>query len=182
MRTPSRRMPKCIAPPLGVLNKLALFALLATLVYLIAVASWTKLMMVAGALGVLVMFGKWSMKAEQRRLQALAASRPGESICEFARSFDSRQVDTWVIRAVHEELQEALHCECKGFPVRASDDLGRDLFNHDSEVVEDLIPVVAARTGRSILDTESNPYWNKIRTAADLVHFINAQPHVSTPS
>ena len=173
-------MPKYRARSLSLFNKVAFFALLAALVYLIAVASWTKLAMVAAALGVLWFLSARSVKTEQRRLETLAASRSGESICEFARSFDCRQVDTWVIRAVYEELQGALQCGTKGFPVQASDDLNQDLLDNDIEAIEDLIPVVAARTGRSLKDTESNPYWNKIRTAADLVYFINAQPHVAT--
>ena len=180
MRIPSRRMPKYTAPTLGWFGKVALVVLMAVLVYVIADASWTKLLVVAIALTVLVFFGMRSLKVEQERLQTLAANRFGESICEFARSFDCRQVDTWVIRAVYEELQEALPWGTKGFPVRASDDLNRDLLDNDIEAIEDLIPILAARTGRSLTDTESNPYWNKIRTAADLVYFINAQPHVAT--
>jgi hypothetical protein len=40
------------------------------------------------------------------QLRKLAESRAGESICEFARCFERHQVDTWVIRAVYEQLQE----------------------------------------------------------------------------
>lgn len=42
------------------------------------------------------------------RIKRLAASRAGESICEFARSFERRRVDAWIIRAVYDELQEYL--------------------------------------------------------------------------
>lgn len=43
-----------------------------------------------------------------QRLRRLAEERNGESICEFARSFDRRVADPWVIRAVYESLQPYL--------------------------------------------------------------------------
>jgi hypothetical protein len=56
-------------------------------------------------LGTLASLDALSTLACRRRLAGLAVGRPGESICTFARSFGRRAADTWVIRAVYEELQ-----------------------------------------------------------------------------
>jgi hypothetical protein len=44
-------------------------------------------------------------RREVESLRQRSASRAGEAICQFARSFDVRQTDTWVLRAVYEALQ-----------------------------------------------------------------------------
>jgi len=53
----------------------------------------------------------WS-KFEEPKIEKyfakLCEERKGLSICDFAREFDLRVVDTWVIRAVYEQLQAAL--------------------------------------------------------------------------
>jgi hypothetical protein len=116
-------------------------------------------------------------RREKRRLAALAATRGGKSICEFARSFDTRAVDTWVIRAVYEELQDLLRSNYPSFPLRASDrfeDLGID----DDDLEMDVAAVVAERTGRTLDDADRNPFFKKLRTVADLVMFFDAQARV----
>jgi hypothetical protein len=104
--------------------------------------------------------------------------RHGESICTFARSFDNRHTDTWVIRAAHQELQQLLKSYVPHFPVRASDSLLQDLHMEDDDV-EELIAEIASRSGHSLDETESNPFFGNIHTVSDLVLFINAQPHVA---
>jgi hypothetical protein len=132
-----------------------------------------------------VMVAIWARDARntriaRARLQALAASRGGESICGFARSFDCRAVDTWIVRAVYEELQEALQLGETKFPVRASDSLYQDLFAIDPDTVDAaLAPDIAERTGRSMDRAEENPYRGKVATVRDLVMFFNAQPRLS---
>jgi acyl carrier protein len=64
------------------------------------------------------------------------------------------------------------------FPVRASDSLLDDL-HIDSDDVKDLLVDVAARSGHSLAETESNPFYGKINTVSDLVFFINAQPRIT---
>jgi hypothetical protein len=111
-------------------------------------------------------------------LQALARARArrGESICAFARSFDAREVDTWVIRAVYEEIQSELADAAPNFPVRASDLLLEDLLEDSDDLDMSVVPKVAKRTGRSLDEHLENPHFGKVRSVGDLVLFINAQP------
>jgi hypothetical protein len=104
--------------------------------------------------------------------------RGGESICSFARSFDTRHTDTWVIRAVHQEIQLLLSSHVPNFPVRASDSLLEDL-RIDADELEELLLDIAMRSGRSLDRTESNPFYGKIHTVSDLVLFIAAQPRMN---
>ena len=112
---------------------------------------------------------------EKRRFEAMSRIRDGESICNFALSFDTRQTDTWVIRAAHQEIQQLLKSSMPDFPVRASDSLLDDL-HIDADEMEDLVADIAARSGHSLDETEANPFFGKINTVSDLVLFMNAQP------
>jgi len=118
-------------------------------------------------------------RREGRRLDAMAKARGAESICSFARSFDTRQTDTWVIRAAHQELQRWLHSLRPDFPVCATDALLADL-RIDPDDVEDLALDIAARSGRSLDQAEHNPYYGKVYTVSDLVLFMNAQPRTAS--
>lgn len=97
----------------------------------------------------------------------------------FARSFSTRHVDTWVIRAAHQEIQQLMKSYIPAFPVRASDSLMDDL-GIDSEDIEDLLIDIALRSGHSLDETENNPFYGKISTVHDLVLFINAQSRLAT--
>ena len=114
---------------------------------------------------------------DDRRLRRLAVARNGESICSFARSFDRRRVDPWIIRAVHEELQP--YCRFRGgpLPIRASDDLEEDL-GIDGEDVSDMVEVIARRTGRSLESAEANPLYGQVHTVGELVLFLTCQPRI----
>lgn len=114
-------------------------------------------------------------RRELHRLELLANSRPGESICNFARSFDKRLTDTWVIRAAYQEIQLLLRSHMAAFPVRASDSLLVDL-RIDPEDVEDLLRDIAERSAHTLVRVEENPLYGKVNTVMDLVLFINAQP------
>ncbi|TQV78001.1 hypothetical protein FKG95_20495 [Denitrobaculum tricleocarpae] len=102
-----------------------------------------------------------------------AERRRGESICSFARSFDCRVIDSWIVRAVYEEFSDS-------FPVRAEDSF-RDDLRTDEEDLEDSIEAIAQRIGRSLDNTEANLLWGRLEnaTACDLVLFLNAQPRLS---
>lgn len=115
----------------------------------------------------------------KRRFEAMCSIRDEESICSFARSFPTRQVDTWVIRAVHQEIQQLMKSYVAAFPVRASDALLDDL-HMDSDDIDDLLVDIAARSGYSLDETERNPFYGKVNTVRDLVLFINAQPRLAT--
>jgi acyl carrier protein len=118
-------------------------------------------------------------KREKRRVEGICSTRDEESICTFARSFSTRHVDTWVIRAAHQEIQQLMKSYIPAFPVRASDSLLNDL-HVDSDDIEDLLVDIAARSGHSLDDTEKNPLYGKINTVRDLVLFVNAQPRLTT--
>jgi hypothetical protein len=177
MRRPSRLMPVATPSPSAILGWLFIAVLIGSTVYvgyvMFSKAPWATS---AGA-ALLVLVSIYSSRRRKRRLEALAQVRGGESICEFARSFDARNVDTWVIRAVYEELQRELADAVPNFPVRASDVLLKDLLEDSDDLDMSLAPNVSKRTGRSLDDFPENPYFGKVRTVEDLVLFFNAQPH-----
>ena len=47
-------------------------------------------------------------RIDWRRHAVTWLQRTRESICEFSRAFEVRETDTWVIRAVYEQLQQQL--------------------------------------------------------------------------
>ena len=107
-------------------------------------------------------------------------SGAGESICPFARSFDRRQMDPRIIRAVYEELGRYLGTTDNVFPLRVADPLfSRQGLNIDAEELDHVAQAIAFRAGRSLANTEKNPYFGKIQTVADLVAFFMAQPQTS---
>lgn len=107
----------------------------------------------------------------RRRDRRIAAERPGESICTFARALDRRTVDPWVIRAVHEALRPYAD-----FPIRPSDSLDALLGVYGDEL-DDVARNVAERTGRTLDGAERNPV--RVRTAGDLVRFFSHQPRIA---
>ena len=68
-----------------------------------------------------------SRAREKKHFARLLQTRSEASICHFARSIDCRHVDTWVVRAVYEELQACLAHHRARFPLRVTDRLGADL-------------------------------------------------------
>lgn len=109
-------------------------------------------------------------------LHAVAASRAGESICTFAREVDCRNTDTWIVRAVYEEIQERLGSEYSNFPLRCTDRINEDLRIDPDALDEELAVDIAERTGRDLRNTEANPLFGKAETVLDLVRFFQAQP------
>jgi hypothetical protein len=120
-------------------------------------------------------------KRQTARLRLLSESRSGESICEFARSFEPREIDTWVVRAVYEQLQQYLGGDLR-VPIRATDRLQKDLRIDAEDLEMDLMAEISQRAGRSLTNTTANPYYDRVRTVEDLVLFINAQPKNSAHS
>lgn len=174
MRTPSRRMPAYKPEPMGWRATLAAYALLALFAGGLAYGVWHKpgLLFLLPVLAVLFRVG---MTRRRRWFRALAAAREGENLCSFARSFGRREVDTWVVRAVHEQLQEELRHSGGVCPIRGTDRLDKDL-RIDMDTVEEMLPVIAQRTGRRLDDTRQNPWYDKVHCVADLVQFVNALP------
>lgn len=112
---------------------------------------------------------------EHRRQQRIASQRSGESICTFARQFDCRATDTWILRAVFEYLSSLVR-----FPIRADDRMDEEL-KIDSEEIPDIAEVVAQRTGRPLEKCESNPLYGKVKTVRELVEFFIHQPRRQSP-
>ena len=112
----------------------------------------------------MTLYGEWQDSREAKR-------RSGESICSFARSFDCRVIDTWIIRGVYEEFSWS-------YPIRADDSFAEDLGIVDEDFEEGVI-AVAKRIGRSLEDAESNPMFDKLSTVRDLVLFLQHQPKLA---
>jgi hypothetical protein len=128
------------------------------------------------ALGILVCVEtvreRWSMRR-------LASSRSGESICTFVDSFDCHHTDTWVLRALYEELSRLLAINGHPFPVRADDRCCEKDLKIDPEDLAELAADAAIRAGRSMDDTEQNPFYGKVHTVRDLVSFLEHQPRLA---
>ena len=114
----------------------------------------------------------------QKKFHALRSSRGGEGICEFARSFNRHATDPWVIRAVYDELQEYVDPQLRSFPIRSTDELFGDLTIDHEDFEFDLITSIAKRCGRTLSGHQVNERLAQLRTASDLVLFLNAQPTV----
>ena len=170
MKLASRFMPKyepeeVDKPALTILVGVAITIAIFKPVFLVVVAGIALLMFV------------WS-KLEQPKIEkyfgSLCRDRAGLSICEFAREFDPNVVDTWVIRATYEQLQLALPTSHK-VPIKASDNLFDTLKLDEDDLDLDLMEEIAQRTGRSLENFYSNPYYGKVTTARSLVLFFNNQ-------
>lgn len=166
MRTPSRRMPRRLPTPVWAWPlTLALIGAFAGWVFLYP---WTLVLLGIIATAILL---------ENRRLKRMAARRPQESICTFARSFNRRTADTWIIRAVYEGFSRQLGNS--GLPLRRKDRWQEDL-RLDSDDLEDIVIEAAFRSGRSLETPEQNPHYARLHTVGDIVEFLSYQPLKST--
>lgn len=104
----------------------------------------------------------------RRRDARLAEERQGESLCTFARSFERRSVDPWILRGVYEGLES-------GFPLRASDRLLEEL-RLEAEDLEDEAVAIAERAGRSLAGAAANARFGRLESVRDLVLFLQDQP------
>jgi hypothetical protein len=177
-RTPSRFIAQHEQPPFPAGAIAPLAALVLGFAYFVFTSSNTVRCVTACMAMSFYGYAVFINKREKHRFNAIASCRGSESICTFAKSFNARQIDTWIIRAAHQELQRFLHCYVARFPVRASDTFHTDL-RMDCDDVEDILRDIADRVGRSLDITENNPYYGKVETVSDLVLFINAQPRTS---
>jgi hypothetical protein len=172
MKTASRFMPPVAQRAARPIGWIFLFGLALGYLYLL----WRHPYEVGLAtVGLAAFTALWNRRLRSQ-LKRLAAERPGETVCEFARSFDVRSTDTWIIRAVYEELQEYLKSSAPSFPIRADDSLKIDLKIDGDDLEEDIVPRIGERTGRSLSDPSLNPFYRDLDTVRDLVRFLNAQP------
>lgn len=127
------------------------------------------------AVGVLSLWILGATIFTHRNFKRLKAKRMDESICTFSRSLPARTHDTWVVRAVYEELSRATK-----LPLRPGDHLSNDL-KIDSEDLDDISFEIARRAGRSMKETKSNPLFGRVTTVADVVEFMEKQPKEVSP-
>jgi hypothetical protein len=164
-RIPSNRLPAYVEPKTTLRDVLILGLFVTGLGWVCWTRPWLLLIpFVVTAAAILI---SWFDGFRQRRI---AVERAGESLCTFARSFEFRSVDTWIIRAVYEQLKPYVV-----FPMRKTDNFARDLYI-DREELDDIAEEVAQRTGRSLTNVEQNPLFGKVETIADLVAFFTCQP------
>ena len=145
MRIPSRRMSKFVPKPIGLWPWVALAAFASGMLYA-AVSQPRAAAVCVAAVLVLSAWASIDLKRQRARLQELAAMRSGQSICDFARDFDTRQVDTWIILAIYEHLQEQLTYAHPAFPIRATDRLKEDLLLEPDDLDLDVLVQVEQRT------------------------------------
>ena len=162
-------MPKYERPAGSPWDWIVRLALLAAII--LYIWFYPYVLLVIGAIIIWVAVAQIGINAEQ---ETLAAERSNEDIGDFARSFNCREIDTWVIRAVYEQTVEIL-----GVPkisLRASDNLFTDLCIDPEDLELDLAEEISQRTGRTLDNMEDNPYFDKVNTVKDLVLFFDAQP------
>ncbi|ROS02084.1 hypothetical protein EDC56_2535 [Sinobacterium caligoides] len=174
MKKASRFMPK-YEPRKA--SKPALIGLLA-IAMVITIYQPMYLVVLAGIALILIVWSKIDQPKVEKHFLALCKERGRLSICEFAREFDPKVVDTWIIRAVYEQLQAALPTR-QNVPIKAMDSLFDTLMLDEDDLNLDLSKEIAQRTGRSLESYESNPYYGKVTTARNLVLFFNHQARIS---
>lgn len=181
MRAPSRQMPVWPVQPASPALK---WGCLLAPVFMAGIAAWVQPLGTAIFVGIivpLVTLGTAAARRQRRELAVkLRAARKGDALCRFARDFDCRKVDTWLVRATFEEVQGAWHGVGGGpVPLRAGDRWREDLrFNGDD--LEEIGTRIAGRAGYSLADTRGNPLYGKVRTVDEIVAFMRHQPRTRT--
>ena len=170
MRKPSRTMPATPSTPMTSYGVLILSFVALIILWFVCLAP-----MILIPIGVVALALVAFSIANRDRVTRLANEREGESICSFARSFERRSVDTWIIRAVFEELQPYCRSGRRTFALRGTDRLGEDLLIDEDEW-GDLACDIAQRVGRSTEDWVKNPLFGSVETVSDLVAFLGHQP------
>ena len=115
-------------------------------------------------------------KNNKKKYNSLLIERQELSICEFSRSFNCKEIDTWVIRAVYEQIQAYVSSENTLLPIKAQDNLFEILDIDEEDLELDIVEEIMQRTGRTMEDSCNNPYYDKVCTVKDLVLFVNEQP------
>lgn len=175
MRVPSRFMLKFVPEPPSLFQKAGFLTFGLALVTAVAYVLWTHPVITTTGIAGIVFVSSREVKRSEARRALLASVRSDGGLCEFARSFDCRTVDTWVIRAVYEELQEELG-GVGGFSLKPTDRLMEDLGIDPHDLDLTVVPVIATRTGRSLDNCTANPYFGRVKSLGDLVQFFNALP------
>lgn len=172
MRKPSRLMPEYEREPLPIIGRILAWAIAIPLLA-IAIPCFIILLPI-------FLLSKNDDKAHDW-YERIDEERIGESICTFARSFDCRKVDTWVIRAVYEQIQNYLkRADYPDLAIRSEDHLFNTLPIDEEDFFLGIDEEISQRTGRTCDFEESNPMNHKVETVGDLVHFYNNQPRIQS--
>ncbi len=181
MKKASRFMPLYKPKKSGLLGHVVLIGFVLVLlcgVVAIAAQSQTSFILTVTAILSLLFLIKLEQQKSNRHFLHLANTRKDLSICDFAREFDTTLVDTWVIRAVYEQLQAALPKE-HTIPIKATDHLLDTLLLDEDDIGLDIVEEIAQRTGRSLEGYQGNPYYGEVTTVKNLVLFFNNQQKLS---
>jgi len=144
------------------------------LAYALVVQPLGSLMLVLGVL----LIGWAYDRPRKRHLTLERPTRPNEDFGSFVRAFDllgAAPVDPWAVRVVWEAVLPLTALRGPAIPLRPTDRFALDL-GVDLEEVEELIPSLVERCGRSVGNWSANPYYSGLATVGALVHFISAQP------
>ena len=182
--TPSRHMPPRVsaadAPAFAPVFAPGLVFGFVVLGVLTLGRAWLHSPLLGAGLTFILFVAFWETRRDTRLrdefLKTRAREATAQDICRFARNFDRRTVDPWVIRAVYEELADDFSTPEGRFAPRAEDHLFRDLRLDPDDLDLDMAPGIAKRIGRSLDLCEENPFEGKVETVADLVLFLNGQP------
>lgn len=135
----------------------------------------STLLIICGSILVVVI---WSIIGHVR-MKKIATERGDPNICEYARSFDYRSVDTKIIREVWNEVQLNLgKFGGKPFPVKA-EDMFDGTYNMHPDDLDEIYWSVAHRLGIDTEQPEKNPYFNQVTSVKNLVLFLHNQPRIS---
>lgn len=170
-RIPSNRMPEYVVERLGVRAAFLLAAYLVFVSALLMRVVWEQPWIIVALVVIVAVVAVY----EEYRRYRYARQRVGESLCTFARSFDYRSIDTWIIRAVYEQVQPLVD-----FPLRKTDRFDKNLDLDD--VLGEIAEQVAQRTCRTLTNEQDNPWYKKVETLEDLVKFFSCQPKQAAPS
>ena len=122
------------------------------------------------------------MIIDHQRMKKIAVERGDPNICEYARSFDYRNVDTKIMREVWNELQLNLgNYNGKPFPIKA-EDIFKETYHLDPDDLDDIYLSVADCLGIDTANPQSNPYFNQVNNVKNLVLFLHNQPRVGNGS
>lgn len=177
MRKFSRWMPPTVRSQLGIAGGLVVAGILIAVVA--ALITWP--VPVGLALGILVVFQFVGYFVHNRLLRCLTAKRTGEDIGTFARTFNRRSelFDPWVLRATWDALEPYVVFRGGRLPLRRTDHLVDDLCIDPDDIAPGLFQEVAERSGRSLDQTVTNPFYGQVETVGDFVRFLTLQPRVT---
>jgi hypothetical protein len=175
---PSRLMPK-VPEPVYISKWAGVVFFLFIPAFLLSIPLQTAFPVIIGYVALFYMLAIATNRLHLRELEHFAKmveERKGESICTFVRKIDFHHIDTWVIRAVYEEIQSHLAYLSPKFPLRPTDHIMDDFKIDGDDFDMDIVSNIAKRTGRTFENYKSNPYYHNALTVGGLIAFFNAQP------